>query len=646
MQNHAQRETERQRKEYEDALQKAVDEAKAREVAIQSHINQAIEEKTREIINPIRATLASDTSRNRLDDLFSMFNQFASQQAEFNRNVQTRMSDPYHPKHTTYYSIDEEDEFYEPQDTLTQTETSASARVSSMANGTSSSASRTRSPQDGPSRPLGRRSMDDDDPDEDPHDGRKEKKKKDKKKKKKKKKKKSKKDKKHHRKDDDDPDGGGGSPPPSSSSSSSSSTSSSSTSSDSDDHRPSVMIRTKEADSIKLLPLPERAGQFRKWRLSTRRKVIAASTDSAKSYKWIKEVEDPAKTFDNFRDSGKFPTLDSKLGSAISDLAKGELGRRVTLATEKEDKDGRNVTGRQLLKLVYDYYRTDEYTGIVYDVSDLMAIKMKSDNPNWKQLASFRDAWDETLAGMEKEPGEDVLEAVFKQQVRHCHCLSQDIGIYDRAPKGDPSRTYKFLYESVERFLARKQSELNRSDIQKTRRDYDRQKDDHRGRSRERSAAPAQGGKGKDKNKKGKKDKKRRNSKGDSSRGSSNGSRRLNGKQKGGICYTWKNTGKCARNDEGKCGYEHPEDQRGSSSGSSSSGKRGNSRGSGKGGKGKGKGKGKKGKRSESPKHNKSKKETACWFYLRAKCDKGDNCEFGHIEEELKRFQDKKKDFQ
>ena len=105
---------------------------------------------------------------------------------------------------------------------------------------------------------------------------------------------------------------------------------------------------------IKLLPLPDKAGKFRAWKLSTHKKIIAASADPARAYPWIKEVENRLKGFDEFRSSGDFSTLDTKLGSALSDLAKGELGRRLTLATEKEDKDGRNVTGRQLLKVVYD----------------------------------------------------------------------------------------------------------------------------------------------------------------------------------------------------------------------------------------------------------------------------------------------------
>ena len=106
---------------------------------------------------------------------------------------------------------------------------------------------------------------------------------------------------------------------------------------DSDEDRPrdsrrNPRVTTKEADVIKLLPLPEKAGKFRAWKLSTRRKIIAASANPSRAYPWVKEVENRTSGFDEFRNSGEFPTLDTKLGSALSDLAKGELGRRLTNA--------------------------------------------------------------------------------------------------------------------------------------------------------------------------------------------------------------------------------------------------------------------------------------------------------------------------
>ena len=321
--------------------------------------------------------------------------------------------------------------------------------------------------------------------------------------------------------------------------------------------------------------MPEKAGQFRKWRLSTRRKVIAASANPTGAYTWIKLVEDKEVRFEDLRDSGEFLTLDTKLGSAISEVAKGELGRRLTLATEWEDKEGNNVTGRQLLKVVYEYYKTDESAGILYDLSDLMSVKIKGDNPGWRQLQDFRDTWDETLAGMEKEPTDDILEQMFRDKIKECRCISHDYETYIRAEKGTPSKSYQFLYDAVDNFLLRKLREFNRSDVQRRGKD---QRDESRGRSRrERNATPAPS----DKNKK--KDNSRGNSRGrkpskgnKGKKGRSSSPRRLNGKQKG-VCYAWKNTGKCDKYERGECGYGHDEADRNTGNRSSSPGSRSSS---------------------------------------------------------------------
>ena len=410
---------------------------------------------------------------------------------------------------------------------------------------------------------------------------------------------------------------------------------------------PPPKVKTKEADVIKLVALPERAGQFRSWRLSTRRKVIAASADPNGAYQWIKEVEDPKTSFDSFRDSGKFSTLDSKLGSAISDMSKGELGRRIILATEREDKDGRNVTGRQLLKIIYEFYKTDEYVGIVYDVSDLTQVKVKGDNPGWRQLLDFRDLWDETLAGIEKEPEVEILEALFKTEVRKCQCLSHDLGIYDRALKGSAERSYQFLYDAVQRLLARKQSDLNRSDIQRTRKEGNHmvKTNDRRGRSRERNAAPSPVKKKKSVSKT--RDNSRGHSPSDRSKGGKKKERSTSSKK--GVCYSWKNSGKCAKHEKGECPYSHDESDRSSSS-SRSSGSDGRKPSPFKRKKGKGKGKGKgRGNRSLSPA---DKKKVSCYFYLNDNCSKGADCDFKHDPKELEKAKKKggkgkdKKDFQ
>jgi hypothetical protein len=326
-------------------------------------------------------------------------------------------------------------------------------------------------------------------------------------------------------------------------------------------------------------------------------------------------VEDKNISFDDLRISGSFLTLDTKLGSAISEIAKGELGRRLTLTTEREDKEGRNVTGRQLLKVVYEYYKTDESAGILYDVSDLMNVRIRGDNPGWKQLQDFRDSWDETLAGMENEPADDILEPMFRDRIKDCKCISHDYETYLRAEKGTANKSYQFLYDAVDNFLLRKLREINRYDVQKKNKDSGRH---DRSNSRHRPAAPASQ---KDKGRRGRKQS-RSNSRDGGKRNSSKdkGSRqRLNSKQKGGVCYTWKNTGKCEKYEKGECGYSHKEEDQGSnkkgnrnrsnSSGSSSSSKSNRSK------SGKGRGEGKKGgKRSPTPPAE--RKNVTCTFYI------------------------------
>ena len=262
-----------------------------------------------------------------------------------------------------------------------------------------------------------------------------------------------------------------------------------------------------------------------------------------------------------------------------------------------------------------------------------MLVSLKGDAPGWKQLQGFKDAWDGPLAGMEKEPAIDILEALFKDKIRYCRVLSHDIGIYDRAEKGTHERSYKFLYEAVERLLQRKLSEANRADVRRTMKDgtvtKDEKRDRSRGRPRERShAAPAEGHKGKTKSK-GPKKKGRDRSK-SKSPGRSTSSK---GDGKKGVCYTWKNTGKCDKHDKGECNYSHdPKDKARSSTPKG-------------GGKGK---KGKKGRDKSKPRSSshQDKKKTHCFFYLRMKCSKGDSCDFKHDPEELAKAKKDNKDFQ
>ena len=249
---------------------------------------------------------------------------------------------------------------------------------------------------------------------------------------------------------------------------------------------------------------------------------------------------------------------------------------------------------------------------------------------------------------MEDEPADDILEPMFRDKIKDCKCISHDYETYLRADRGSANKSFQFLYDAVDNFLLRKLRETNRYDVQKKNKDSGR---NERSNSRSRPAAPATQKDGR----RGRKQS-RGNSRGSGKRNSSkDGSERrmLNSKQKGGVCYTWKNTGKCDKHEKGECGYSHKDKDKGAnkdggrgrsnSSGSSSSSRSNKSK------SGKGRGKGKKGgKRAPTPPGE--RKNVTCTFYIRHKCTKGNDCEFKHDSKEQEDFQKKmkkkKEDFQ
>jgi hypothetical protein len=98
---------------------------------------------------------------------------------------------------------------------------------------------------------------------------------------------------------------------------------------------------------MKLHPLPT-PQQYRSWRNNTRSEIAAASNKPEACFRWVLEAEAPTATYDLLADSGEFGTLDIKLAAALTKVATGEIGRKVTLAVETEAKPGRMLKGRQI----------------------------------------------------------------------------------------------------------------------------------------------------------------------------------------------------------------------------------------------------------------------------------------------------------
>ena len=209
--------------------------------------------------------------------------------------------------------------------------------------------------------------------------------------------------------------------------------------------------------------LPQPA-QFRRWKNGLCSTLVSASgrTDS-KALTWAREVELEGKTVQDFRDSGRrFARLDRKLANALMAIASGELGRRMTQASDDALKEGRVINGRELLFLIVRYFSTGRHAEIVFTLMDLQRVTLKGDN-----IEAFQSAWTEVLGSLKREPDVEVLEHFYKEQVLKFKPLQEDIAHYMRLDDDDPRRSYEYLFGCVERHIKRSRQQKVRDQLSK-----------------------------------------------------------------------------------------------------------------------------------------------------------------------------------
>ena len=72
----------------------------------------------------------------------------------------------------------------------------------------------------------------------------------------------------------------------------------------------------------------------------------------------------------------EFTRLDGKLGTAISKILKGELGRRVDVEEQRALRERQCLlSGRQKLFMMYDRFRAGESMARSYTIHDLCSVK-------------------------------------------------------------------------------------------------------------------------------------------------------------------------------------------------------------------------------------------------------------------------------
>ena len=93
---------------------------------------------------------------------------------------------------------------------------------------------------------------------------------------------------------------------------------------------------------------------------------------------------------------------------------------------QKAQKQVRFLRGRQIVYLIYDYFRVIGAHDSVENNADLFTISLRDDD-----IQKFDSKWDGILLSMTKIPHDDILEGLFKFRIRESEKLKTVLELYD-----------------------------------------------------------------------------------------------------------------------------------------------------------------------------------------------------------------------
>ena len=160
-------------------------------------------------------------------------------------------------------------------------------------------------------------------------------------------------------------------------------------------------------------------------------------------------VEKRGTKLEDLADPGKgFSTLDRKLAAALTPIVAGELMRRINNAKRALLKqDGKLFSGRQILFMVYEHFRTNKNLGLVYTIFDLSRVSWLGDD----KLETFRNNWESTIAGMATDVEDAHLTELLLTQLLNSKELKEQITQFRKRDPEDPKRCYgKLIYTIYE----------------------------------------------------------------------------------------------------------------------------------------------------------------------------------------------------
>ena len=115
----------------------------------------------------------------------------------------------------------------------------------------------------------------------------------------------------------------------------------------------------------------------------------------------------------------KFEVLDAKIASALNRIIhNSHFKRKVSLEEHKAQKQDHFLRGRQIVYLIYEYFRVTGAHDSVENYADLFTISFRN-----VSIPEFDSQWDGILLSMTKIPHDDILEGLYQLRIRESEKL-------------------------------------------------------------------------------------------------------------------------------------------------------------------------------------------------------------------------------
>ena len=239
---------------------------------------------------------------------------------------------------------------------------------------------------------------------------------------------------------------------------------------------PGKPVLTSEADVARsklrpknlMVPPWPNVATLPNWKVVMARNLVVASVyDDKREVGWLNQVE--AQSFDELADSGeeRFKPLDHLMVPALLKIVPNQLA--LLIQNKENEAMARNSTinGRQVVFMIYEWLKTDEYLATVFSISDLTDIVWMGDRP--AEMQRFLTVWDNIIRNLEDKTAvnEKTMRDLMFRQMKKSTALSEEVAHFNRQrTKGSDAEdfTYTFLRRSIERHLALQRQERNLAD--------------------------------------------------------------------------------------------------------------------------------------------------------------------------------------